>query len=535
MGNKPKIGQRKQLVPVNSKITVVISFYEERSIKPLKELVTTMAQFPAGMHYETLLVVNRTREGRMDAFIENFPGRVISQPNQGMNIGAWDFGWRNCDSDQFLFLQDECFIKRENWLASFSQKLEQKDVGLVGESLNHAWNHDWDFLRERNNSISIKDHWVDGVPTNRVDVYLDLMGKNKIPPGNSGIHLRSLVWATKRSVLEIIGGFIVGQNYGECIGSEIAVTKSVEAHTLSVLQNNSDDSFYFIGHKEWEFDKKKRVWRQNQSYKENKLNEKKAIATDAEGRTFTPYVENLSNQDLERLNDMLPWQCFTLDSKGRKFGKAASDVKRNSPQVIPDKRISDLDKRVNLKGLNVLEIGCFEGIHTIALAQCGAHVTAIDSRIENVVKTTVRTWSFGFLVKAFTCDVESEQQNELIENFDVLHHVGVLYHLVDPVLHLHRLLPKIGKAIMLDTHVAPEGSAKRMYTVDGKEYAYMHYREGGRADAFSGMYDHAKWLRLEDLKTVLSDCGFTDIDVARLREERNGPRVLIYANRPSKS
>ena len=37
------------------------------------------------------------------------------------------------------------------------------------------------------------------------------------------------------------------------------------------------------------------------------------------------------------------------------------------------------------------EVGCFEGIHTIALCQLGAEVVAVDARIENTVKRIART------------------------------------------------------------------------------------------------------------------------------------------------
>ena len=254
-------------------------------------------------------------------------------------------------------------------------------------------------------------------------------------------------------------------------------------------------------------------------------------STDANGRIPTRFVDHLGDDDLERLNGLLPWRCFTLDANGRRFGSPTSDVKRNSPQRIPDRRIVELDRRLPLAGLHVLEVGCFEGIHSIALAQRAAHVTAIDSRIENVVKTMVRTWSFGLHVDCFKCDVESATDFALVPEADVVHHVGVLYHLQDPVGHLQVLLARTRRMLMLDTHVAPEADAPSSYEVNGKDYRYRRFREGGRDDAFSGMYDHAKWLPLTVLEGVLSEAGFGRIDVAEQRDERNGPRVLIFAQR----
>jgi hypothetical protein len=125
----------------------------------------------------------------------------------------------------------------------------------------------------------------------------------------------------------------------------------------------------------------------------------------ADLRIPTKYVDRLSDDDLERLNQMLPWRCFTLD------------------------------------GRTVLEIGCFEGVHTIGLAARAGRVIAIDSRIANVVKTIVRTWSFGHHVTAFQCDVEKASDFAMVPEVDVVHHVGVLYHLVDPIAYLLALLP----------------------------------------------------------------------------------------------
>jgi tRNA (mo5U34)-methyltransferase len=255
------------------------------------------------------------------------------------------------------------------------------------------------------------------------------------------------------------------------------------------------------------------------------------IRTDNEGRTPTKYVDDLSDEDLSRLNNLLPWQCFTLDSNGRRFGKQASANKRNLPQVIPDRRITELNYRFPLRGLSVLEVGCFEGVHTIALAGYGARVVGIDSRIENVAKTMVRTWSFGFEATVFKCDVELEQDFAKVPEVDITHHMGVLYHLVDPVTHLQKLAQRTRKAILLDTHYAREDEAVNRYEVGGISYRYKHYREGGREEAFAGMYDHAKWLPLETLVSLLKSLGFPNVDVAELRDERNGARVLIFADR----
>jgi 2-polyprenyl-3-methyl-5-hydroxy-6-metoxy-1,4-benzoquinol methylase len=248
-------------------------------------------------------------------------------------------------------------------------------------------------------------------------------------------------------------------------------------------------------------------------------------------RITTPVVDNLSDEDLQQLNELLPWRCFTVDQHGRRFGNLAWSGKRGVPQAMPDHRIVAWHEANSLTGKHVLEIGCFEGVHTTALCQLAERVTAIDSRIENVAKTVVRTAMFGCRPEVTTCDVENDEDLARLPSVDYVHHVGVLYHLKDPVAHLQKLMPTVRHGILLDTHVSPPDGAKKSYKSGGQKYHYHHHREGGKADVFSGMYDHAKWLLLDDLKALLQSLGFAEVEVIELRQERNGPRVRLHATR----
>lgn len=240
-------------------------------------------------------------------------------------------------------------------------------------------------------------------------------------------------------------------------------------------------------------------------------------------------VDELRDSDLEVFNSLLEWNCFSVDSNGRRVGSTAWGGKRSEPQEVPDRRILDLDSRIDLASRSVLEIGCFEGIHTIGLASRGASVTGVDARVENVVKTIVRSNFYGFRPEVLVCDVESDLSDVLGgRRFDVIHHVGVLYHLKDPVQHLFDLAQLSGN-LMLDTHVARSPEVDSEYTSNGWTVPYRRYSEHGRRDVFSGMYDHAKWLTLPDLVDVLESAGFRDPEVAEVRQERNGERVLIFA------
>lgn len=249
-----------------------------------------------------------------------------------------------------------------------------------------------------------------------------------------------------------------------------------------------------------------------------------------EGRASGRFVDQLTDGDVERLNALLPWRCFTVDAHGRAVGGVAWRGKRSEPQLIPDPRVELFDQRFGLAGRHVLEIGCFEGVHTIALCALASQVTAVDSRIENIVKTVVRCTLYDVRPRAFVIDVERPHDVDLLAA-DLCHHVGVLYHLTDPVTHLLRVGEWVSHGLMLDTHYARPEDARDEYVVNDEPYRFRRYAEHGRSDVFSGMHAHSKWLLLEDIERVLNAAGFDQVEVVETREERNGPRVMLFAER----
>ncbi len=250
-----------------------------------------------------------------------------------------------------------------------------------------------------------------------------------------------------------------------------------------------------------------------------------------EGRVAAPLVDRLSDGELDRLNTLLDWNCFTADGHGRRFGCPAKEGKRESPQPIPDPRIVQFDARFHLADKRVLEIGCFEGIHTIALCQRAKAVTAIDARVENVVKTIVRCAFFGVHPTVFPWDVESRATPPPELQVDVAHHVGVLYHLRDPVAHLLALGELVRDGMMLDTSIAAPEQATESYEAGGRRFAFRRFREDQPDNPFAGTLDFARWLPLDGLKEALTLAGFPRIEIDHVRQERNGLRTLLFASR----
>lgn len=174
---------------------VVISFYEPRPLLPLEELIRALSQTLAGADFDIVLIVNRTTSGEMalpfptDAF-----KAIVNRPNEGMNIGAWDHGWRQFpDYQGYLFLQDECVLKSKFWLKAFVEAAKLPGAGLIGESWNSGWDRPWSAMRLTVEGQDMPEHSLQGTPANRVDVYLEYMARHGIDAGQKAGHLRSLV------------------------------------------------------------------------------------------------------------------------------------------------------------------------------------------------------------------------------------------------------------------------------------------------------------------------------------------------------
>lgn len=252
----------------------------------------------------------------------------------------------------------------------------------------------------------------------------------------------------------------------------------------------------------------------------------------------------ISNDDLDELNGLLPWRAGTDLGDGRIIGvvggshraqadgkpapmSATTPAKRDRIEPIPDKRIVRIEQHLGLAGKSVLEVGCFEGIHTAALCGFGAEVTAVDLRPINVVKTAVRLAAYGYYARVLVADCEDEETD--LGKYDFVFHCGVLYHLEDPVRHLARLLEQCD-AIYLDTHVAEPHQVDDELASGGRIYRGMRYREGGWSDPFSGRAATAFWLTQADLIDLLAQHGFV-AEVWSERAERNGLRVGLFAAR----
>lgn len=185
-----------------------------------------------------------------------------------------------------------------------------------------------------------------------------------------------------------------------------------------------------------------------------------------------------------------------------------------------DDRVSLLAKHYPLEGKRVLEPGCFDGFLTVALAQAGANVVAFDVRPLNVIRAITRGLVRGVHVDVRVGDVHTMTDDYRCEEFDLLFHSGLFYHLADPVSHMRTIASKFHR-IALDTHTARPGET--IVKLNG--YAGHWYQEFGWNDPLSGTGDRSFWLTEESLESLIHDCGLTITErLIRNPESKNGPR-----------
>lgn len=253
-----------------------------------------------------------------------------------------------------------------------------------------------------------------------------------------------------------------------------------------------------------------------------------------------PRLVSFDQANLERLNTLLPWSSFVNLGPRGVIGAPWSAAKRQVPTVVPDRLVEQLNQRVPLAGLSVLELGCFEGHHSLSLAQHAAQVWAIDGRIENVIKTLVRVWMAGQERKVSVQLLDLEQaplRDQLAalgrtEPFDVLHHRGVLYHLSNPVDNLVQCGEVTRRHLYLHTQIAAPGQADATLEHTTGSYEVFRYRERSAGFApFAGITAYAHWLTRASLEQLLKTIGFPKVEVLAENQERNGLRLELIASR----
>lgn len=194
----------------------------------------------------------------------------------------------------------------------------------------------------------------------------------------------------------------------------------------------------------------------------------------------------------------------------------------------PDHRLRYLVGRYTNPTWTATELGCWTGAHSCELARHYATITSVDVRPQNLARAMLRANLLG--IRNINFKLAHVDHLDQITT-DILVHIGVLYHLYDPINHLQRLLrTTTAKVLCLDTHINYPKLDQQTLVHHGCTYRYGVYKEFGWGDELSGVEPLSKWLELEDLLKIVREANFVVRSVEPM-EYNVGPRVTIVADR----
>jgi len=225
-----------------SRTYIIISYFDRTSPESLRILLDQLNDYNDSIR----LVVNAESSEDLSS-LGSLGVEYFVTENEGMNIGAWTKGYQR-------WPDAECYVKRLDFLKRIIPLFNSdQKLGLLGETLNYRWNHDWQLLLKSPINRYEEQHEIDEIQSRRVDCYLHHMRRWNIDPGESAMHLRSLVWALPAPVMRRLGGFPIGRNKGECIAAEIAISRRLISLGYRISQVGTHP-FTCFGHREWRED-----------------------------------------------------------------------------------------------------------------------------------------------------------------------------------------------------------------------------------------------------------------------------------------
>jgi hypothetical protein len=212
------------------KVLVVISFYDARDENSLDILLGQLQEIPAGLPFDTLVVVNSERSTNC-AMEEKYKVlRFVYRPNIGYNLGAWDHGWRSAlDYEAYAFLQDDCLIAKAGWLSRLVRKATAGKGALVGEDLvspAQSWDESHaecivNYTRRGYDPNS----WGAGGNLSTPETIRSYFRQQGFLPLPTMVHLRALALCAPIRLLKEIDGFPSGATYREAVGSEVLISQ----------------------------------------------------------------------------------------------------------------------------------------------------------------------------------------------------------------------------------------------------------------------------------------------------------------------
>jgi hypothetical protein len=215
--------------------------------------------------------------------------------------------------------------------------------------------------------------------------------------------------------------------------------------------------------------------------------------------------------------------------------------------LFNDSRIKWLEKQCEgFQGKSILELGPMEGGHTYMLWKAGAAtIVAIEGNKRSYLKCLITKELLGYSAK-FKLGDFSKYLATTNDRYDFILASGVLYHMAEPITLLENI-SRVTDRIGLWTHyfdesvIANKKYLRRRFDISGEQmswrghtitvYRQKYRKEPGRDGFVGGIAPFSRWLRKEDILSVLESLGFSVVIGEDNKDHKNGPEILLYAQR----
>jgi hypothetical protein len=237
------------------------------------------------------------------------------------------------------------------------------------------------------------------------------------------------------------------------------------------------------------------------------------------------------------------WLYHASQMANRHYTPAKMQYRRTA--LGEDARIKYMAYFLDVRDQRVLEIGPWEGHHSIILEKMGVRENvSIEARLENLrkcnrIKEKYHLDRTTFLQHDLERLYRGEERSSFERGFDLVFCLGVLYHVPEPGKALEWFRSQ-SSTLFLGTHFVTSGD-RETYTHNGREYGCQHRVEGGHFDEtgawqpvggelseLSGTSSFNVHLFEDDLLALLRDCGYGKIHVLG-RDLMYGPHITILA------
>ena len=163
------------------------------------------------------------------------------------------------------------------------------------------------------------------------------------------------------------------------------------------------------------------------------------------------------------------------------------------------------DRKLPLKNLKILDIGCGGGLISEPMSRLGADVTGIDASLKNIQVANLHAKKNNLKIKYFNTVPENfDQQNE----FDIILNLEVVEHVENLDLYLSSCFKLLKKNGIMFTATINRTLTSYVKAIVGAEYILRWLP--------IGTHDWNKFIKPEELEKKLTDLNFSITDFTGL-------------------